>query len=481
MNLQLNEKRYKRQQIGQQRWKLAEELGIGSRAGWGVWWWETGIGKTFATVDMIKKMVSFNSAWTFYVVIPTGIDSLIYKQWQETINSILPVEFHNNISVLTIHKVSDDYKNGITRDCTVLILDEIHEYYGEERIKIFFGEYIRSKWCLGLTANYEDKDNRYRLIQSILPVVDRIDDDEAVREGYISKYIEFNLGIYLTESERKEYDELTKKVTQNLSKLGNNGLQIANKIVSELGKKDYSTIFSIANQNGWNQNKNPEDIWAPKNIIGYAVNSLNSVRERKNLIYTCVGKLKAALEVIRKFDQLKTICFSQSTLYADTLSNQINTYYQETNPQLGKVCVVYHSKLNTIIYEDPITGKSKKKGKTVLKREAIEAISSGKSRVLSTASSLDRGADIPGIECSVTTSGTQNPIQHNQRGGRSKRKKEEENSVALIVNIYARGTVDERWLNKRQSKSTNTVYYVDNVDDIHYSPKSKETFNLNEI
>lgn len=440
------------------------------------------MGKTFTGCDIMRKMLTRDTSRTFIIVAP---GPTVQSQWKEAIAKFIDEEHHKMIDVFTIHKVMEDFKNGIIYNCSLLILDELHEYYSDERIKICFGSVINCTYCLGLTADYIDYiHHRHNLIQGVLPVVDEITIKEAEKEGFISKFFEYNLGVGLTPDEQKAYDIVTEKVTKNLSKLGKNGLEVANKILKGASKKEYSIVYAIASNNGWRRDldlsndncRQINDMWAPAKIIGYASNSLVAIRERKTLIYNAVNKIKTAVEILTKFDTLKTICFSQTTLFADTLAQRVNQYYYDLDPQAKAVCVVYHSALKTVITSD-----NKKKGKTVLKREAIEAIRSGEARVLSTASSLDKGYSVDDIEMALTTSGTQNPNQYNQRRGRSLRVVQGKDKIALIINVYVRGTIDERWLKKRQAKSTNVIYYVNNVDEISYSPKDKETFNLQEV
>ena len=484
MAIQIHQKRYDRQFAGARRWRSAGDLNLSHSNGWGVWWWETGVGKTFAACDIAIKMLTANSSYTFIIVVP---GEELEKQWRASIKQFVPQQYWDNFTIYTVHKITDLGKQGNTFLCTCLIADELHEYYTEERLKMFDGSYIRTKWCLGLTANYEDSHNRHKLIEKILPVVDRIDSDEAVREGYISKYIEYNVAVALTAAEEAKYKLLSEQVAKNLSKFGHSGLTLASKILQEGG---YAVAIAVATQNGWRKDLNMRDagsaeiatMWNPQKVIGYAKSAMDAVRERKTLLYTSMNKLKVAKEVVIKFNDLKTICFSQSTAYADALAAHINHHYTEINPQNDKVCVVYHSKLRTVVETDPVTGKQVKKGQTRLRKEAIEAIRTGKARVISTASSLDRGFDVRDIRLALTTSGTQNPTQYNQRKGRAVRVESyEEDIIVLIINLYSRGTMDEVWLNKRQSKSRNVVYKVDSVDDINYSPKRSESFNITEV
>lgn len=484
MAIQVHLKRYERQFAGAMRWRSAKDLNLSHSNGWGTWWWETGVGKTFAACDIAIKMITHNNSYTFIVVVPS---EALEVQWKAAIKQFVPQQFWDNFSVYTVHKVVEAGKQGNTYVCTCFFADELHEYYTDERLKMFDGTYISTRWCLGLTANYEDIHNRYKLIEKILPVVDRIDSDEAVREGYISKYIEYNVAVSLTEQEEQKYKALSQQVSKNLSKFGHGGLAVASKILQEGG---YAVAIAVATNNGWRKDLNMLDagsaeiasMWNPQKVIGYAKSAMDAVRDRKTLLYTSINKLKLAKNVVIKFDDLKTICFSQSTAYADTLAAHINHHYYQLNPDAKKICVVYHSKLKTVVETDPVSGKQIKKGQTRLRKEAIEAIRTGEARVISTASSLDRGFDVKDIRLALTTSGTQNSTQYNQRKGRAVRvESEEEDIIVLIVNLYATRTMDEVWLRKRQSKSKNVVYWVDSVEDINYKPKRSESFNITEV
>lgn len=489
MAIQIQQKRFDRQLKGIENWKKAKDLGLSHSNGWGTLHWETGTGKTFAACTIANKMLEKNNAYSFIVVVP---GEELEKQWKNEIKSFVKEEHHNNFRVLTVHKIIQSCANGKRFLCNLLIADELHEYYTEDRLNLFNSTYVVTNWCLGLTATYEDNENRHKNIQKILPVVDRIDTEEALREGYVSKYIEYNVAVPFTDEEKSNYVVLSTIIAKNLGKFGKNKpLELASKVLSgdsKTGKTGKEIAYAYAYYNGWRKDLNinkPEELsiheqWSPFKIIGYAKTVMDNVRERKDLIYKAINKIHYAKEVVLKFDTLKTICFSQSTQFADYLATVINQHYNSNKEQIdNKVCVVYHSKLNTIIYLDE-KGKEKKKGKTVLKREAIQAIKSGKARVISTASSLDRGFDVKDISLAITTSGTQNPTQYSQRRGRAIRV-EENKDIVLIVNLYLQGTIEESWLRKRQAKSNNVIYWVNKVQDINYTPKKNDTFNLEEI
>jgi superfamily II DNA or RNA helicase len=243
----------------------------------------------------------------------------------------------------------------------------------------------------------------------------------------------------------------------------------------------------VARQNGWSPGCDPQvdALWNPKMIMGYAKNLMAFIRERSDLINNSDTKLDAVLAITRKYDNTKTICFSESTAFADKLALAINDDHNDVVAgEFGyyEICEVYHSNLDSRMLPSEKTGKLIKYGKDRLKKRAINRIKSGEARIISTAKALDRGFDVKDIRMGITSSGTRNPTQHSQRGGRVKRiENYEEDIIVLIVNVYFDGTVDEDKLRQRQKKSTNVVYWVETLDQINYKPKKNKVFNVNSI
>lgn len=485
--LQVDQKKLGRQIQGLNRWRRSADLNLSHANGWGTLWWETGTGKTYATCIVINKMIEKDSSSTVYIIVP-GHE--LEKQWKEQVRMFVKEEYQSNINIITVEKIVN---NGYQIVCTLLVVDEVHEFLSEERLKVLNGTYVTMKFLLALTATFEDRHKRHEKIISICPVVDRIDEDEAIREGFISKYIEFNVKVNLTENEKLEYNAITKEISKLTAVFGRGGLEIANKCLNgdkSTGKSGKDICYIISASKGYSKSldltredqRRIFDLYSPSRIMGYAKTFMELIRRRKDILYCAEEKLPVAVNAFFKFNTLKTIFFSQSTGFASRISNTINAHNRTINPDSDDICGVYHSKLVTQVIWDEKKGKQVKKGKTKLKKEVIDAIRTGKIRGISTASSLDKGFDVKDIRMGITTSGTQNPTQRKQRSGRVKRiESYEENITVLIVNIYVAGTKDEEWLRNTQKKSTNVVYWVNSVDDITYSPKSNRSFNLNDI
>ena len=484
--MKIDAKKLERQQIGVDKWfdtATTAKEGLITGA-YGTFNYATGVGKTFTAILIIKRLFRLDLLHNVVVLVPS---EELQKQWKEVLSSNFTLRERNRIEVFTSHWVVTNKPRIKTN---TFVVDELHEYYSEEHFKTINSTYIRYDNSLALTANYEDKQKRHKQVLHLYPIIDRIKEDEAIAKGYISSYVEFNLAVELTEEEKEAYARYSKVISKNLNKFSKGGLDLANKCLS--GGKQKSTgiyyegikyAYGWATYNKWSNKLNLDnpsdreinDIWNPHKIIGYAKALMTAIRLRKELLYTCESKTTAVLELTTKFESLKAIVFSESTAFADKLNLDLNT-------KAPKSSVVYHSKLETVMLPSPSTGKLIKFGKTRLKKMAIAAIKGGQSRILCASSSLDKGVDIPDLTLGITASGTSNFTQYNQRGGRVKRTSLfMKDKVALLVNLYVKGTRDESWLKTRQSKNKHKIYWEDNVEDISFSPVDKAVFNINEI
>jgi len=471
--MQIDKKKLERQQIGVDKWFEVQK---------GTLHYFTGVGKTFTAVLIMKRLFRLNLNHSIVILVPSEI---LQKQWNEVLN----LNF-NKKELYTVEVFTPNYiiTNDIRIKTNTLIVDELHEFYSKEFVKTVNKEYIQYDTNLALTATYEDSKGRHADIEELYPIIDEITEEEAIREGYITPYVEFNLSVKLNDVEKSQYESYTKVISNNISKFGKNGLPLAVKCLSG-GKhtngriyEGKSFVYGWAAKNGWHKNlnlSNPRDeqindLWNPSKVFGYAINLMNAIRKRKDLLYHCDSKATTCANIVFKFPNLKTIIFSQSTAFADKLNLTLNN--RDPNSS-----VVYHSQLKTVLAPSPTTGKLIKFGKTRLKKQAMAAIRNNVARILCTASSLDKGLDIPDLTLGITASGTSNFTQYKQRGGRLKRILFGEDKVALLINLYAENSKEEDWLVARQSKSTHKVHWIDSVEDISFSPKDKKVFKITDI
>lgn len=482
----IDQKKLQRQLLAVERWRMAKGIGTFN--------FFTGVGKTYSACIVINKLFENNPSAHVIVIVPS---TPLYKQWTlEIEKNITNKDLIKNIEIFTIQTLVE---NKYKIDTTLLVADEVHEYLTEERLKFLNKTQITYKYILGLTATWDDKENRQIYLEEICPIVDIIDEEEALREGFISEFIEYNIGVDLTPDEQLNYAKYTKIITDNLNKFGKGGLELAGLCLQ--GDKAHTAkeyCFMWATKHGWHQGINTSvpdnakinNLWNPSKIIGYAKLLLNAIRDRKDILYSAENKIHTALEIVKKYPDLRTICFSQSTQFADRLAYRINEFFYEKEGDSNR-CVVYHSKLETQMGINPKTGKPMKFGKKRLKDIAIKRIADGTATHISTASALDKGYDERKIRLGINSSSTQNPTQQTQRGGRVKRTEfigiegdnhTKEEKTKLIVNLYVRDSKDYDWLKRRQvNANTSRIYWVDSVNEINYNPTRDDVHNINEI
>lgn len=471
--MKIDKKKLERQQIGVNKWFETKK---------GTLHYFTGVGKTFTAILIIKRLFKSYVNHNVVIIVPS---EALQNQWNNEINKHFTKKEQILISIFTVNYI---ITNNIKIKTNTLIVDELHEYYSEERIKVINKHFIQFDNCLGLTATYEDSKNRELQLQKYFPVIDEIAEEEAIREGYISPYVEFNFELDFTEEERKAYSEYSKIINDSLNKF-NRSFDLANKCLSggkhTNGQKYEAShfVYGWATHKGWHKNLNLEDprdkqindLWNPHKIFGYATKLMSAIRKRKDLIYLAENKFKISSEIIFKFNSLKTIVFSQSTNFADRLNLELNDLEKD-------ISVVYHSKLTTQMLPSPKTGKLIKFGPKRLKQLAIDNITNDKSRVLNTSSALDKGLNIPSITMAITTSGTSNSSQYKQRGGRAKRINIlDSTKKAILINLYIKNTVEKKWLDKRQSNSNHFIYNVNTLKDLSFNPINRNEFNIKDL
>lgn len=381
------------------------------------------------------------------VVVPT-IE--LKKQWEAKAKAA-------KIKNFQVYVINTVVLNEIRLSCHLLILDEIHRFGSEEFIKIF--ELSTYHFILGLTATMERLDGKHELIEKYAPIVDTITTQEARKNEWIAEYLEYNLGIDFSPVEKAKYDSINKSFVNYFSKFGSD-FDLMMSCLSQSEAKKY------AERMGWREYFGEKHSWSPKNVSLYAIQGMRYMRERKDFLHKAPCKLDIGELIIKSFN-LKTITFSESTEFADALKERI-----------GEVCVAYHSNLKSEQRNVKEKGekKIKKLSPKALKEEAIKKIKDNryKVRVVSTARALDEGLDVQDIELVLIFSRTSNPRQQIQRIGRGTRKfkfKDGKDKVALVINIYIKGTQDEKWLKSAQEKSIGMID-ISSIGEIEYAKQT---------
>ena len=71
----------------------------------------------------------------------------------------------------------------------LLVLDEAHRYAPETFVKLF--EIVKYQFILGLTATFERLDGRDKILAKYCQVIDTIDINTCLANGWVSPYKEY--------------------------------------------------------------------------------------------------------------------------------------------------------------------------------------------------------------------------------------------------------------------------------------------------
>lgn len=478
--MRLNERKDLRQQEFAKKWFYSSHNGA-TVNGSGTFWAVGGFGKTYGTVKYIISSYVAKAKENKHVVVLVPRANLV-AQWNDCIKMLIPEEYAKFIRVRTVQYMianSHVFDNGAIQ-IGLLVVDELHMFYADEYWEYINNTKLKFNHNLGLTATYKDPQGRHHKALDLYPIIDRITAQEALEAGYISRYIEYNLGLTLEDDEVDKYVEYSDLIAEYKSKFDDDFGLMIKCTAGERTKDSYippiQFAYRIAEKNGWHTRCSPEinAAWNPNSIIDYAKKGMAATYARKMLLYNSMTKVQAGVEIVKRYNPLKIISFSQSTIYADTFA----AYCRKA----GYESVVYHTKLaNTPMLDEDgqfikyqsgaKKGQVKLFGQKVLKNYAIEQIKSGAVKIISTASALDAGFDVEDMNIGIISSRSSNFNSQNQRGFRVTRVDPfEPNSIALIINLYFKRTVDESWLKTAQQETENTVYWINGIDEISYTP-----------
>jgi superfamily II DNA or RNA helicase len=411
----------------------------------------TGFGKTFVGLKTISRLTKAFPKATTNVVVPT---TYLKKQWEDRISQFkLP-----NVTVYVVNT----YVTEI-RQSELLILDEAHRY---SRIDAqFFSKVLEVstyKYIWALSATFSKEEKQFLEAHNLQQVAE-IKLEEAKAKGWISDYINYNLGVTLPFEEQQKIKYFSDVIKSKFSLFEGNYALLkacgcANDSYFKVGtssKTGRQWREYWAKLHGWKGEK--EHQYAPDNLRKHSAMFSHAERNRKELLYKTRAKMYPILELVKKFNTEKIIIFSERTSFADEMAKLI-----------GKEAGVYHSQLKTITKEVEVMGvkKTVKLTKDKQNKATIEAFIKGDIRVLCTANAVDEGLDVEDISIGIIASRKSTTRQTIQRTGRVVRAKE--GKQALVINVFAVDTQDQIWLEKAQAESdyTKTVFTVDDVEYI---------------
>ena len=463
--------RYVRQLRSVVRWKhITKACGTVEAA--------TGFGKSTIPLIIKAKMESMKNRplhdCKVVIVVPT---TPLRKQWMSILKNL---GLDRNVYVYVINTVA--LKANFYIECDLLVIDEIHMMAAEKFSRIF--QRVKYSWILGLTATLNRLDGKERLLKKYAPICDSITQAEAIENGWISDFIEYNLAVPVGREDVVKQKKLNKEIRFYMSKFGD--FQVMLSCLSSGNAKIY------AQQN---------DIEDPGQVSMWARNAIRATQARKELMEMPQRKIDIAIDLINDLD-LRTITFSQATEFAD-----------EVAQGLGKKAEVYHSTMSSkdLMFDKSKTYKTlsglnravdklkKTEGLTYVRANeatltakwkapktvgantraqmALDAFKQKKISVLCSAKALDQGFDDPTVQLGIDASRSSNPTQHTQRTGRVARickNTNGKNAIKIYVNLYipdwsVPNSRDEKKLRQCQVKNPSKIIWVDSADELKES------------
>lgn len=364
----------------------------------------TGFGKTTVGVKIIQRLLP---SYAVHVVVPT---INLKDQWEK----ILEMTKIYNTKVYVVNS----YLNLTPeeRSCFFLILDEAHRYTNEEA-KLFSTVLDRTSFncVLPLSATFTAEQIEFMNSKDIV-VFANVTIEEAAARGWVSRFIQYNLPVDLTDEELEKYTKASNIMKSHAPYIDGLDPFTAN--------KDKQALWQHCRENGLDY----------KDVQMRLARFNSSNATRKAIIFGAENKAKICVELIKHIGK-KSIVFSETKKFAEEVAEAI-----------GSNAVLYHSTLSE---------KQKTLALTKIKQPEIKAICAPKA--------LDEGIDIPELKCGIIASGTSVERQYVQRIGRVTRYVP--NEIAIIINLYAKGTIEETWVKKRQ-KNSNNIRWIEKVTDI---------------
>jgi superfamily II DNA or RNA helicase len=366
---------------------------------------------------------------------------------------------------------------GKTVKIDLLIIDEAHKFTSTEWYNIINKKLLKYDKILLLTATLPIGLTLEKLTKWA-SIIDTIDEEEAVKNSWISNFVQFNIPLNYTTPLRDRYIQLSDKIAAILSAV--NGMyrnitfentpifdsdmdmiysirrgKYLGKELGKIGGEDIVDALSIK----YNLNK--------EYLYDIADSFIKAIDNRNSLMSNNEVKFDALLKIIKK-ERKPTIIFNSAIYFCEKVSDAINS--------LGIKCVSIHTKTNSKFLTDHNTGElytykggvkagqPKIFGKARILEHTIASMSIGECEVISTVNKLNEGITIP----EIVTSGSLNPIQQIQREGRGKNLGNPD-KVTKIYNLYMEDIPTETKLyhSRDKTKLLTRQTYSSNIKTIN--------------
>ena len=486
-----------RQEVAIVKWKEAKGVGTLNIV--------PRFGKTRTALKIVARMQRHAMTKTL-IVVP---NAQVATQWRVEIDNFVHVtkqviarSYITVVTMASFARVSDEWD--------LIIYDEIHKLVNTEKGKEAMLAHQSIKFKLGLTGTLPSTAQELGFIQTHVPVIDTITEEEALKNKWINAYEQYNLILPFPKDSYHEYIKFSDYIGETL-KLFKGDAKVLNSIEIYQNiyfgfKTDYEVITAclsgrkditsgryiqgkevrdiVGKANGWSiklnlhtdYDRQIENFWSPDAILKRVLTFNNFIRERKELIDSHSDKLETVLDLVKGDLTKETLIYAGNIVVADILVEMLNRV-------AGKeLAIAFHSKVASKPMIDPSTGdyyryKSGVKkglpkiyGKKKLKDFYIESLKNRMHTILVTVESLNEGLNIPNLKRVISLAGSRNSITYRQRSARVKTIDEQDLSkVGEIINLtfddftynaIYHTSVDKVKLIARQSDNTSTPHFT---------------------
>lgn len=260
----------------------------------------TGTGKTITSLKALKTVIDKYPNTRFIVIVPT--DNL-KVQWEQNLDN-WDLSFNGEVVIVNT-AIKNKYKTDI------LVIDEAHRVNSSTFRNIF--ETISYKYVLGLTATYERLDDLHKeVMEKYCPVVDTITLQEALLNGWISQYTEYQVLIDVDDID--EYKQYNKEFIQHFEFFGFSWP----KVMSCIGKNGFIERARLRDEmcpNGSQEER--KRIFTQ--ITYHATGFMRAMQKRKAFINNHPKKLEIARKIINSRPFSKIITFSNNVKMAEAI------------------------------------------------------------------------------------------------------------------------------------------------------------------
>ena len=373
----------------------------------------TGFGKTRVATNMMTLVHNRYPDYKFLVVVPTEV---LKQQWE---SQLFDLGLSFNSEVVVINTVIKHSWN-----CDILVIDEIHRLGADQFSEVF--EKVTYKYILGLTATFERLDGKHALIKKYCPVIDEITAEEALANGWVSPFTEYEVIINVPDIEI--YNQYNKEFTEHFEFFNWD----FDKAMSMVGPKGYVARIKMRDDIAPRNASKSELSDILKTITIHAMGFMRAIQARKAFINNHPKKIEIVNKIMNARPDAKIITFSNNIKMAESIED-------------GKY--VYSGK------------DTKKKG-----RIKIEDFQNAKSGHLHTIAKANEGLDISGLSIAIILGLDSSKIKATQRRGRAIRF--EPDKIAEIFNIVINNTVELEWFRKSHSGDKYVIIDENGLDKV---------------